>query len=623
MYPTYTRSYVDKTMPRPEPLRAKEMNENLVAFDGEKEHWFEFRNGKMVEWDVLKNRDANQISLHKTLTSVFARFAEDNQLSQGEQNFLKCVMLCGIGPLPKELDKFRGIGLTFGPTRPSTYYSLFQRFQWYDDGAPTLVYCDSFAGVEELPRLIAEDLSYSDTTGSIQIISGTGKNVIASAREKLDGKLVCHIETVSPNVGYVCNYKVDNCITLSDIAGYGYTEFLNGTHYHVSGSIDSVQRPFQNFDSFVDVAEGLILNISGVSYKLRKLNTYEITVSKQGMAYDFKNIFVGPLKNPKKLRVGANKVYECFRDKNCSSIVAKRFFRDSPQTLSQINAIVNAPILSDYAKFLTGQPIFVAPPPTLITGKTYVELSSARGESVPDVKKRPLTLGKFVSIVSELTVLGSTTVESLLQAVSSYSVVMSIEKILRLLAFAGCSYRSNFVRRHPKENVMRFNDQAFIRSEDEIVVGESDLGIVPIVRSLFVYDTFLPRYRPRTVAFSIAWKNKVFFSHPPGFNYWDFAAGGMVAWGETPDQAIVREVGEEMNEVIVVHSGHVEFRGASYFLKRATFNSIEMWSNFFFYHIEIEDEYNFQLGEGRIGEWKVPRGVPMRHDYELVRIFSY
>jgi len=610
-------------MPRPEPPRAKEMNENLVAFDGEKEHWFELRDGKMVEWDVLKNRDGNQTSLHKTLKVVFSKFASDNDLTEGEQNFLKCVMLCGVGPLPKELDKFRGIGLTFGPTRPSTYYSLFQRFQWYDDGAPTLVYCDSFAGVEELPRCVAEDLSYSDTEGKIRIISGTGKNVIASAREKLDGKLICHIETVSPNVGYVCNYKLDNCIVQSDISGYGYTEFLGGFHYHVSGSVESVHRPFQNFDSFVDVAEGLILNVAGVTYKLRKLNTYEITVSKQGMAYDFKGIFVGPLKNPKKLRVGAGKVYECFRDKNCSSILAKRLFRDSPHTLSQINSIINAPILSDYSKYLTGLPIFVAPPPTLITGKTFVDLLSAKGESTPEVQMRPLTLGKFVSIVSELTVLGSTTVEAILQAVSSYSVVMSVEKILRLIAFAGCSYRSNFVRRHPKENNMRFNDQAFIRSEDEIVVGESDSGVVPIVRSLFVYDTFLPRYRPRTVAFSIAWKNKVFFTHPPGFNYWDFAAGGMVAWGETPDQAIVREVGEELGEVIVVHCGRVEFRGASYLLKKRRFSGIEMWSYFYLYHIEIEDEYDFQLGEGRIGEWKVPGGVPMRHDYELVRVEFY
>jgi len=610
-------------MPRPDPIRAKEMNENLVAFDGEKEHWFEIRDAKLVEWDVLKNRDFNQASLYKTLTSTFARFSEDHQLTPGEQNFLKCVMLCGVGPLPKELDKFRGIGLTFGPTRPSSYYSLFQRFQWYEDGAPTIVYCDSFSGVEELPRNIAEDMSYIDTEGKTQVISGVGKNVITSAREKLDGKLVCHIETVSPNVGYVCNYKLDNCIVLSDITGYGYTEYLNGFHYHVSGSVESICRPFQNFDSFVDVAEGLILNVSGVTYKLRNLNTYEITVSKQGMAYDFKNIFVGPLKNPKKLRVAANKVYECFRDKNCSSILAKRIFRDSPHTTSQISAIVNAPILSDFKKYLTGQPIFVAPPPTLITGKTFAELSGARGEVIPPVVTKLLTLQRFVSIVVELTTLGSTTVDALLQALSNYSVVMSIEKLLRLLAFAGCSYRSNFIRRHSRENNMRFNDQAIIRSEDEIVVGESEFGIVPIARSLFVYDTYLPRYRPRTVAFSLRWKNKIYFTHPPGYNYWDFAAGGMVSWGETPDQSIVREVMEEMNEVILVYSNYVEFRGASYFLRREKFDSIEMWSNFYLYHIEIEDEYDFKLGEGRIGEWKVPFGVPMRHDYEMVRTDVY
>jgi len=627
----YVRGTVDRTMPPPQSLYAKEMNDNLVAFDGEKEHWYELQGDSLVEWDVITNRTSNQKSLYGVLKKTFADFREVHKLNDAESNFLKSVIFRGIGPLPKELDKFRGIGLTFGPSRPSYYFSLFKRFDWYDNGVPTIVFCDAYAGIDELPRDVASDMSFTNATGGTTIVQGVGRNVITAAREKLDGELVCFIELVSPNMGCVSNYCLRNTINFSELPGYGYTEFYKGEHYHVAGNVKSIIRPFQNFDSFVDVHEGLVLIVSGVTYKLRKVNTFEIKISDKGMGYDAKGVFVNSLMNPYSLPLVAGTIYECCAGQTKSHVLLKkRILREGAHTNSQINSIINSPVLSNYTKFLVGAPIFVAPNPMFVSGKTLYDLKTAEGKILLKPTQKSLTLGKFVEVVVALTTKGSTTVNLILYELQKYSVVMTIEKILRLLAFAGCSHRSNFVRRHENYNLMRYSQQAIVRSSDEIVIAKSHRGEIPIIRSLLVYDTYLARNRPRTVAFALKATSLVFFTRPPNYGKYDFSAGGMVAWGENDDQAIIREISEELNEVTRIFTSDGEtkkkmmtLRGKDYPIQEKEYNGIEMWSYFHFYEIDIVDEDNFDPGEGRIGIWRKPENVPMRHDYELVLKYYY
>jgi len=617
----YVRSTVDRTMPNFNVIRGKAFTENFVAYDAEKQHWFELQGDTLVEYDVLTKKNSNEMSLTRVLEVVFPKFAEANSLTNSEQNFLKSVMFKGVGPLPEELDKFRGIGLTFGPSRPAYYFDIFSRFKWYDNGVPTLVFCDGYSGIEELPRSVASDMSFLNTNGSRVVLTGEGKNLITSAREKLDGDLVCYIETVSPNMGYVTNYCLHNVISMTSISGYGYVERIKGLDFHISGTVGVPDRPYQNFDSFQKCDEGLVLNVNGAVYKLKNVNTYEVTCGPKGGAYDSSNVFVSHMTNPHKFPLISGCVYECCEGTGFSVIKNIRYSRGACHKLAQINNIKNCPVFSEFEKFLVGAPIFVTPPPSLVCGNTLHNLNAAKGIVVPPMNFKSLSLKNFIEIVENLTVKGSTTVSQLLRSLTQFNIVMSISKILRLVMYAGCTYRSNTIRRMARvENLARCVTESRVRSQDEIVVAKCSRGEFPQIRSLFVYDSFLNRFKPKTVVLILRCGNLIFFTRPPHYDYWDFSAGGMVAWGETDDVAIRRETKEELEiDISFVRTSNIALLDGNEFNFKESYNEgVCWWSYFHVYEIELPECMSFRCGENRIGVWKNFKNVvPMRHDYDL------
>jgi 8-oxo-dGTP pyrophosphatase MutT (NUDIX family) len=611
------RKLVDRTIPLPELPPLKQFTEGFVAYDSKTHDWYEMQGCTLKPYGVLRPKKSTMEAMESTLDRVFKAFSDANSLTLGEQNFIKSILFTGVGPLPKELDMFRGICITFGPVRPSTYYSLFKKFEWYDCGVPVVVYCDGYAGIDEMPRVIADDLSYINYKGEVVTLSGKGTNLLSNAREKIDGRLVCHIEVVSPT-GIVSNYNLDGVIKPSELTGYGYTEYVAGIHFHVSGSIESTHRTYQNFDSFTEVAEGLVVNVNGVSYKLKNVNTYEVSLDSKGMAYDAKNFFVGPVVNPHKLKLVAGRIYECRDGIKNHELLNPRITRDGAHTLSHINAIKNCPVLSDYKTVCVGLPIYVSAPPTVISGLPLKQITTLT--TVIDQKKRLLSLKSFVEIVKKLVEKGSTTVALIIAALTPYDIVLPVPKMLHLLMFAECTYRSNFVRKHEGPALLVYNEEAKLRSEDEIVVAVSNRGRVPMFRSLLVYNTFLPRAKPVTVAFVFRAKEKIYFTKPHNYGYYDFAAGGMVAWGESCDQAVVRETLEELGEVIKFQTGTLlHWRGTAINYKKTIDDGIEFWSEFHKYTLDIDTEYKFEPQENRSGRWALPQGIPMRHDYALAK----
>jgi len=500
------------------------------------------------------------------------------------------------------------------------------------------VRCDNYAGVEHFSRDQFEKCSFLNREAQIVPTSTTSlvsnsEYLITGAREKLDGDQVCYVQVFTPQ-GEFITLSLEHTVFISHYDGSGYTEKMNDVEYHISGSVTAPRREVFTLDNFTSsVAEGLILIVGGCEFKIKWINTFDVE-SYGRVIYDNSSRPLGAFLDPMGV-LRPDGVYEAYKDGSKIVISHMRPSRERGERYSQMGAISSAPTLSVFLPFMVGSKFFSPHASLFVAGPIATMMCSyeiKHGSSLilnrapPSTRYTSLRISELVAAIRYLTQLRSPTVHELVATFLAKRFVLSREIIFSMAAYCGCVFRSDKIIAAKTNFVMSYKD-ATLRPDDEIVVASCMGRSRPLIRSSLVYGPLTDHYKPTTVALGIRRRNGLMFlTSPVGTDYKDFAAGGMASWGETPDQALCREVLEEMAMSCVIEGEKINFGSflGTYPLKITIHDDVEMWSIFHFYEVVVEDHTKFRpLGEGRQGEWQNPLLTPMRHDYAIVTARHY
>jgi len=617
--------------PIKEEVVSKTITRDLISFNKKTGRWHERDSKGVVRLFYSgQTQDIHMRQLSEVAEREVVAYSKRHHMLPEEEQMMRSTLFWGEGPLPLELDCYRGVWLDFTTHRPTYMYAYFHKHNWYIRSFPVFPKCDNYAGVDYLPFELHSKIS--------------GKT---SCRETLNGELVCYIQ-LENILGDLVTYSTQHTLQETARKGYGYTEITRNGEFHVSGSIDIVKRDSTILECLTPEVLALVVIVDAIEYKVKWYNTYDVEI-KNSIMYDNSGRDLGSYRNPDRLVV-KDAVYEVADYGAYQKLVRIRYSRFHGEKFNEINFIRNSPTLSFFQTYMIGAPMYHPTISLLLGGTVAVDVQKLSGGAfpVPNVHlcffsgplkdgtrvPKSLTLTTIVNMIKELTSRGTYTLQNMLKSsyLNPYNYVLSMERMSQIVAYAGCNFRSG--KMIPVQQILWLDKfvEATIRSTDEVVAATrstSTRGDIthPVIRSSLVYDTFVPRSKPLTVALALVnEKGEVFMTRPPTVEYYDFSAGGMVSWGENAKTALLREIREEMNTVAIFQDDDTSMLifGRKCSMRLEVIDGHDMWSLFTLFVAYMDPRTNYDgwsvgvLGENRVGKWVSPSRVKMRHDYAIV-----
>jgi len=601
----------------------KAFNKNMVAYNAQKQLWCE-KVGDVLIWRKrIEKRDYVAEANYVHARRVFRDFLKTCDWPEEDINFLRMSIFFGIGPLPEKLQRIRFSEMSFTYHRPTHYSDYYRGRDWWENGCMLTVNCDTYNGITHIPSNVATDLSYVNGMNKRKLISGTGQNLITGIREKIDGELLCVIETIS-ETETVHVIEIGNQIRYSEYSGYGYCEVENGVYHKISGTLSIPQRPYYTLDTVKrNNREGYVILINGVEYKLKHINTYDVILDEDLTMRDITNCSLGQATDSDDKFIGVDFIYEV-ADDEFQRILAPRYSRIRPEKQSLILAIKSSMTVSALSDQMIESEPRIAPEFAYYSGLLDQEISDLMPHvvgvfNVP--KFQALTMLGLQDILIEITKSGYSDLATLFDRLSKFGVLLTIPRLRIFLSICGFCYKSHLII--PSKSIdLRLIRNVTIRKDDELIKVSLGRSIMPNFRSLVPMECGYDHVRPECVMALIQRDDKkILFTRALTHTEYEFSAAGLIKWGEYPRNALAREMTEELGIPCVSEVGMNEIwmGGIHASYDNYVFDKGELFAKVFVAVIYVPDSFELkELGEERVGTWSLENPVPMRHDSYII-----